>query len=858
VEGARALRPWILLAALLGGEAARAHSPHDVIDAIALSPAFDRDQTLFVAITDHLRRSTDGGYSWKELTNGLDHKHPLKDVKISPAFEADGTVLVCADGDGAYRSRDRGASWQKVCRGLGSLRLSRLAVSPAGAEAPVVLAAGTEGGLWSLAAEGEAWVEELGAEVVVTALGFFPQGGAGAAAAAAAAGAAAGGEALAADRAGGLRRRTGGAWSLVSTLPGGGAARAIAFTPEGDVFLGTTRGDVLRSADRGRTLETVVAGLSAESGRSRAHRSDIISLAASPAFARDRMVLATAWREAVFRSEDGGRSWKKHDDGISTDRQADDAEYFSPHFRDVVFSGAFAADGVAFAGGFDGLFKSADRGRTWAQLETLPVGLIRSLAVSRSGDGAIAAALGTYGGGGYVTEDLGASWIIANRGLKRTRLADVVFSPSYASDRTLIAGASNSVLRSEDGGRTWLKTEIRKGAAPRRVSYTLRPGLNVWSVRRLQHEELLEPYPTRMALSPEFARDETIFFGTRWHGLWRSRDRGMTCARIWDTGGDGVTDVALSPAFAADRMVFASVRGRGVHRSLDGGETWKPANAGLDFVSGWEVRGDSATTKREVLLEVSPGFAGDRTVFAGSSEGLYRSADAGASWRRLSDAAWGEGPYIVGLGLSPAFEKDRTLLVSARGRGFFQSEDGGESFAVIASELREANETIEFIGFSPAFAEDGIVFAASDEEVFLSRDRGGSWERLPRPVRYEDHREVVHYTGGWSLERGGDYSASGASFAAASGSTCELSFVGTGVSWIGAMGKDHGIARVLIDGAERCEVDQFGAEEETVVEVLSVSGLARGAHTLRLEVLGRASAPSGGTRVAVDAFDVSP
>ena len=58
-------------------EVAYAHTPHDVIDALELSPTFSKDKTLFIAISDHLFKSTDGGFSWTELVNGLDHKHLL-------------------------------------------------------------------------------------------------------------------------------------------------------------------------------------------------------------------------------------------------------------------------------------------------------------------------------------------------------------------------------------------------------------------------------------------------------------------------------------------------------------------------------------------------------------------------------------------------------------------------------------------------------------------------------------------------------------------------------------------------------------------------------------------------------------
>ena len=64
-----------------------AHSPHDVIDAIALSPIYHKDKTVFIAMEETLRRTTDGGASWKDIVNGLNNKFPFTSIAISPNFQ---------------------------------------------------------------------------------------------------------------------------------------------------------------------------------------------------------------------------------------------------------------------------------------------------------------------------------------------------------------------------------------------------------------------------------------------------------------------------------------------------------------------------------------------------------------------------------------------------------------------------------------------------------------------------------------------------------------------------------------------------------------------------------------------------
>ena len=74
---------------------ALAHSPHDVINAIDLSPSYAEDNTLFIYVLGRLQKSTDGGYSWKELINGLDATpYTVSSIIVSPTYPLDNTVFV--------------------------------------------------------------------------------------------------------------------------------------------------------------------------------------------------------------------------------------------------------------------------------------------------------------------------------------------------------------------------------------------------------------------------------------------------------------------------------------------------------------------------------------------------------------------------------------------------------------------------------------------------------------------------------------------------------------------------------------------------------------------------------------------
>lgn len=813
-------------------ELACAHSPHDVIDGLALSPAYGQDQTLFILTGEHLLRSSDGGFEWKRLVNGLDNAYILSSIAVSPAFERDRTVFVASKGDGVYKSEDGGDSWQKVDTGLASKSVGLLAISPAFDADQHLLAAGTIGGLYRSADGGASWTQVVDDEVVVTALAYSsdPE------------------RALIVigtkDGRLWLSEDQGETWAEGQQLVTDGAITTLAISnrisTDGTFFVGTAQG-MFKTMDGGTRFEALADepshySLDRVGKHLKVHppNQSISAVSLSPNYAEDGTVFASTWYEAVFESTDRGRSWQKHDSGISCDSQANTPAYHAPHFRSVGVSPAFAGDKTVFLAGFDGLFKSSDGGRNWSQVETLPVRIISGLGLSPAVGDDFAITITTYGGGAYTTHNQGTTWTVSNHGLQTTRLTDVTFSPAFGSDQTVFSGASQALLRSTDGAKDWDLIELdRIGSRGR-------------------------PYPTFILLSPDFEHDQTLFFATRAHGILKSTDAGQTVKVIWDGNGKLINAFEMSPDFSADGTLFASVWGDGVYKTADTGQTWQAANQGLTFVDDWTSAGAAEIIDKNILLAVSPNYKEDKTLFAGSpgSEGLFKSSDGGASWQTLPGEAFGATGYIIGLGISPNYEQDETLLVSVKGKGLFKSEDGGSTFAQVGERLLEDNHQILMIAFSPLYATDRTIYAAYTEQIFRSTDAGRTWEMISRPVRYEDLREVIRFEGTWKQIEGVDYSATSMSQSSTADSRASLGFVGTGISWIGTAGSDQGIARVLIDGRPVGEADQFSRKPEIGVTSYAVTGLPYGWHTITIEVTDQKNPASSGQRITIDAFDV--
>ena len=117
------------------------------VNSIAVSPAYESDPIIFAVGNSRLFRSTDGAETWSELQpeNFLTSIPGLSDatasnqaqstteylfaVAVSPAFANDQTVFVGGE-RGVYRSQDGGDTWQLYASGLPEMRVLTIGVSP--------------------------------------------------------------------------------------------------------------------------------------------------------------------------------------------------------------------------------------------------------------------------------------------------------------------------------------------------------------------------------------------------------------------------------------------------------------------------------------------------------------------------------------------------------------------------------------------------------------------------------------------------------------------------------------------------------------------------------------------------------
>jgi photosystem II stability/assembly factor-like uncharacterized protein/soluble cytochrome b562 len=317
---------------------------------------------------------------------------------------------------------------------------------------------------------------------------------------------------------------------------------------------------------------------------------------------------------------------------------------------------------------------------------------------------------GYTGGGVWKTEDAGYSWKNISDGFFRTgsigAIAVAASDPNViyvGSGEHAVRGQSSpygdGMYKSTDAGRTWKRIglETSKQIAQVRI-HPQNPDLVYVAVQ-----------------------------GDRWkgtpdRGVYRSTDGGKTWAMLLkgENATSGAVDLSMDPT--NPRIMYAAfwdhqrtpwqVRsggpGSGIWKTTDGGETWTRLAGGLPKLMG------------KIGVTVSP--ANPDRIFAiveADKSGLYRSDDAGKTWRLLTEQrdivtrSW----YYMNVTADPQNE-DVVYIMNAP---IMKSIDGGRTFTT-QNALHGDNHQL---WINPKNAK--VMINANDGGASITMDGGKSW-----------------------------------------------------------------------------------------------------------------------------------
>ena len=242
-----------------------------------------------------------------------------------------------------------------------------------------------------------------------------------------------------------------------------------------------------------------------------------------------------------------------------------------------------------------------------------------------------------------------------------------------------------------------------------------------------------------IALAVDPGNPNLVWAGSASGGLWRMTITGTSYRWDYvDTGFPvlGVNAIAIDPrdprtmyigtgeVYGYGRSIgglhIRNTRGSygiGILKSSDGGATWKKS---LDW-SYEQQRGVQA-------LRLHP--TNSQIVFAATSEGVYRSRDAGATWEQVHTAV-----MAVDLVINPV-NPDIVLVscgnLGSPGGGIYRSSNGGEpgSFQKLAGGLPatwRGKTMLAITGAAPVAIFADVANESGSVGLFRSDDNGDSW-----------------------------------------------------------------------------------------------------------------------------------
>jgi photosystem II stability/assembly factor-like uncharacterized protein len=202
------------------------------------------------------------------------------------------------------------------------------------------------------------------------------------------------------------------------------------------------------------------------------------------------------------------------------------------------------------------------------------------------------------------------------------------------------------------------------------------------------------------AVAVSFAARGVMYVTGPGLGVIRTDDGGTT----WVERSEGLPsrDVIAVAAHTTQRdTVYAVVREHGIYRSQDAGKSWRMMDRGPRDALAQLIHSDMAGSMQSGWL------------FAATANGVRRIMDCFCLWQD----AGGLATEVRGVTYDP---RQQEHIFAATKKGLFRSTDGGENWVEIASAISKP--------VALAFAHSGTLYVLNaDGRLFRSMDEGVTW-----------------------------------------------------------------------------------------------------------------------------------
>ena len=244
---------------------------------------------------------------------------------------------------------------------------------------------------------------------------------------------------------------------------------------------------------------------------------------------------------------------------------------------------------------------------------------------------------------------------------------------------------------------------------------------------------------------------DRFYFGTLDGQLYTSADSGKRWQLLYNFGKPRlfVDHIIVDPR--NPRVLYVGAHRHdipgGFFKSTDGGRTWR----------------ESSQLKNEAIHSLAQSESKPDTLIAGTYTGIFRSDDAGESWKQLPTQSTPGLEHVESLAIDP---RTTNTIYAGTFHLPYKSDDGGKSWRVIKEGIIDDSD-IFAIDINPR--DPNHVIASACSGIYETKNAGANWRKVQGiPSQSRRTRAILQHPsvpgvvfagtteGFWRSDKGGD------------------------------------------------------------------------------------------------------
>ncbi len=427
-------------------------------------------------------------------------------------------------------------------------------------------------------------------------------------------------------------------------------------------------------------------------------------------------MLAASSMHGMFRSTDGGTSWSRSNEGLTSSK-----------LHRVKFS--ISNPNVAYVATHDGVFRSDDAGESWIERnQGLLDKHVNPIAIHPTNEDIVF--VGTSNeiytihpehqrkgliehGGMYKTVDGGKNWTRSDSGIFEAKPAQIATHPLIPYNIWVGGESGRGNLFSHDGGETWLFSGSMTAHYPMVYAFSYDIPTVIWATGWQVTGELAGStngganWFTRTEKLNEGLSAQTIELGLRLEGPNDFHIHGVAVAP---------SDSNVVYVGSVHDSVYADLQfnldGTHIFKSSDGGETFPEMSNGFPIETETSINAIVVHPQDPDTAYVMTSLHETTTAI-----GVYKTTNGAQSWIAMNE---GLDPYTNDLQMDPI---NPEVLYAASESGVYKTINGAETWEKTSNGIpKGAVIDMAIDPINPL-----VLYAITPENIYRTQDGADNW-----------------------------------------------------------------------------------------------------------------------------------